>query len=624
MKKTYIILLSVIGLFILVTGVAFAYFYATNNNSDVGVSGSAKEINVVEYLPGSSMDIPVSGIYPGWIGVMDFTVGKPDGVTAGVGTYEIVLETDIDPAYGDWITYELYKSTDMGKSITRVEGTLSDDIFNLYVNDSLTPNGYTIPDDAFIDGVTNSTTGDVSVDKQSYDFSTYQNTKYYLVMRFLNADVNQNAAINKNFEIKVVMKEVVSDNDGDGYKDPVIAGGDPIISESESSSYKMLPVLITDNGTVTVADTSKEWYNYDNKEWANAVIADVTSLEITPGTVIPMGNIEQMYVWIPRYQYDPASIESAAHAIDVTFVDVTQSAHPAFTFGTDELAGLWVGKFELGWQEGFTDNESRPYNDGIDTTYIIKPNVNSVHHTNVSTMFYNIQRTSTTYSLDVTNDVHLIKNMEWGAVAYLSQSKYGVCNNDGTCSEKIENNNKTNLTTSDIVTGCGGDDTFQNSTLSGIEICPEENRWTTAKGVEASTTKNITGIYDLAGGRYEFVMGGIQDESGSFDLSNTGFTVAPDAKYYDSYAYGTSESDFTRGLPGDATIELDPGYSLSFYNSEMIKWNGDYARFVDDYNTWLLRGAQASGRTDAGVWTMYSFAGVAWNDISSRAVLSII
>ncbi len=219
MKKSYIITLSVIGLFVLVTGVAFAFFYATNNDSDVDVTGSAKEINAVEYLPGSSMDIPVSGIYPGWIGVMDFTVGKPDGVTAGVGTYEIVLETDIDPAYSDWITYELYKSTDMGKSITRVEGTLSDDVFNLYVDDSLTPNGYTIPDDAFIDGVANSTTGNVSVDKQSYDFSTYQNTKYYLVMRFLNENINQNAAINKDFEIKVVMKEVAEEET----IDPIVA-----------------------------------------------------------------------------------------------------------------------------------------------------------------------------------------------------------------------------------------------------------------------------------------------------------------------------------------------------------------------------------------------------------------
>ncbi len=599
MKKSYIIALSVIGLFVLVTGVAFAYFFATNNDSDVDVTGSAKEINAVEYLPGSSMDIPVSGIYPGWIGVMDFTVGKPDGVTAGVGTYEIVLETDIDPAYGDWITYELYKSTDMGKSITRVEGTLSDDVFNLYVDDSLTPNGYTIPDDAFIDGVANSTTGNVSVDKQSYDFSTYQNTKYYLVMRFLNENINQNAAINKDFEIKVVMKETVSDSSGDGYKDPVIAGGDPVITDTDSSSYKMLPVLIADDGTVSVADTSKEWYNYENKEWANAVIVDVTSSETTPGTVLSMDKIEQMYVWIPRFQYDPASIESASHAIDVTFVDKNTEAHPAFTFGTDELSGFWIGKFEQG-----EDNT-------------IKPNQNSIHYKNVSTLYDNINSAMSTYSLNAITDVHMIKNTEWGAVAYLSQSKYGVCNSDGTCSAKIENNSyyKGNDNSFDIITGCGGDDTDNNVSLAGIEICPASNRWETENGKKASTTHNITGIYDMAGGREEYVMANMQNSSGDFVSGWAQFTVVPDSKYYDSYIYNSSADDYTKGLPGDAIMEL---YSTRFTETNK---NNDWIYYLSRYYQWLLRGGAARIGNGAGVWFSMPTSGDQGEYTTSRAIL---
>ena len=34
----------------------------------------------------------------------------------------------------------------------------------------------------------------------------------------------------------------------------------------------LIPVKISDNGTVTYADTNKSWYDYCDKIWANAVI----------------------------------------------------------------------------------------------------------------------------------------------------------------------------------------------------------------------------------------------------------------------------------------------------------------------------------------------------------------
>ncbi len=382
---------------------------------------------------------------------------------------------------------------------------------------------------------------------------------------------------------------------------------------------KMVPVMIADNGTVTRADINAEWYNYGESKWANAVIVNNNSyLTAAAGTTIPMTAIEQMYVWIPRYQYDPASIESADHAIDVTFVDKTGTAHPAFTFGTDELSGMWVGKFEIGWQVGFSDNSSSgAYNNDIETTYIIKPNVNSAHSTNVKTMFYNIQKTSNAYSLDATTDVHMIKNPEWGAVAYLSQSKYGVCNSDGTCSAEIENNNYYNNTLAyDIVTGCGGTGTAVTNNTTGIEICPASNRWETANGIKASTTNNVTGIYDMAGGRLEYVMGNMQDSSGNFYPGSSGFTTAPDSKYYDSYANGSSSTDYTRGLPGDATIELNPS------GTYMSNWNTDTARFVYSDYPWFARGGHASGGLTSGVWNFYGIYGNASSSVSARSVVS--
>ena len=34
----------------------------------------------------------------------------------------------------------------------------------------------------------------------------------------------------------------------------------------------LIPVTIKDDGTVVYADTSKKWYDYCNKVWANAVV----------------------------------------------------------------------------------------------------------------------------------------------------------------------------------------------------------------------------------------------------------------------------------------------------------------------------------------------------------------
>ena len=55
------------------------------------------------------------------------------------------------------------------------------------------------------------------------------------------------------------------------------------------------------------------------------------------------------------------------------------------------------------------------------TEVVIKPSVYSWRNINVSNAFY----TSYNYKRDL--ESHMMKNTEWGAVAYLTQSKYGRC-----------------------------------------------------------------------------------------------------------------------------------------------------------------------------------------------------
>ncbi len=617
MKRTYVVILSVLGLFITVTGIAFAFFYATNNDSDVGVSGAAKEINTVEYIPGTSLQIPSSGIYPGWIGVQDFQIAVPNGITSGSGTYEIVLETNIHEDYSDWITYELYKTTDMGNTITRVEGTLSDDVYNLYVDDSLTPNGFTIPDDSIASGVANSTSGDISVDKVSYDLSTFEDTKYYLVIRFLNEDINQNAAINKYFEITIKMKQVVNEGIADE------SGANPPVLDST-----MIPVLIEEGtGSITIADTTKEWYNYTNSEWANAVIVNETFTQRNPGTEIPIDEIMQMYVWIPRFEYTKSSITDPSDAIEIRFVgtDITSTTnqvnnddtivHPAFCWGNTcqtvrsdvenkEIPGFWIGKFE-----------NTSYNPNI----IIKPNtIISLSDSELIPLLREDNSISGSYSittynswtdvtLNITADEHAMKSLDWGAVAYLAQSQYGICNTDGTCTNSTDGTDKEIQANThyfewngyNTVSGCIGDgtiikvdeaDVFNPYSINAgvsdkdVGICPESNRWQTSNGVMGSTTHNVTGVYDMAGGADEYVSTHFDDQYGTYPAP-----TSIENKYYDQYlilpsgSEGMTSFDNTYALIGDAFKELVP---LTAWNS------GSYYMSMDSH---ILRGGSING-----------------------------
>ena len=103
--------------------------------------------------------------------------------------------------------------------------------------------------------------------------------------------------------------------------------------------------------------------NYDNKEWANAVMVTSetrdTYMNASTGTTISEEDILAYYVWIPRYKYQLFNVDTTTMdpiEIQVTFEgkNVTKSSgtangewltHPAFTFGTNELKGIWVGKF---------------------------------------------------------------------------------------------------------------------------------------------------------------------------------------------------------------------------------------------------------------------------------------
>ncbi len=294
----------------------------------------------------------------------------------------------------------------------------------------------------------------------------------------------------------------------------------------------MIPIKWNGTNWVVCSATDPTWYNYkaekvtengvevEAKYWANIMLSDGTYKAgiVTEGTVVAENELGSMYVWIPRYAYQmPEDAQTKKGTIDVTFLmgntnkdkngteyikatsttntETTKVVHPGFTLGNKELTGIWVAKFEASG----TNSEGKAVGNRSETSstaVAVEPSVTiakslpnkvSWREISIGNMQYYCMSIAgekkDQYGLDYCNS-HLIKNSEWGAVAYLCYSNYGEVpqiNANG--------NNKSGIGYYDLITGRGPDKTSTYS--EGAKV--------------ASTTGNVTGIYDMNGGAWEYV-----------------------------------------------------------------------------------------------------------------------
>lgn len=323
---------------------------------------------------------------------------------------------------------------------------------------------------------------------------------------------------------------------------------------------------------------SYQWYNYANQMWANAVTVVESKRkeyqDASYGQEILMNDILTFFVWIPRYKYAiPAG--TGARAINIVFeakstpkatgnaIGTNYYTHPAFTFGTVEQSGIWVGKFKSGYL-GATTVEGAQINNVDSNKIIIKPNVFSWRKGSLKTYFTvtrKMQETNNIYGFSPTGiNTHLLKNLEWGAVAYLTSSIYGR-------SDEVWINND-----STFHTGCAG---ASVSAADNAGCVYQYNNLT--YGIKASTTSNIYGVYDMSGGTAEWVMGNYNNL-----ISNSDFINMPESKYYNLYTSSTT-------ITGDATTETSGWYS-------------DSASLISATAPWMLRSGSASLTTSAGLY----------------------
>ena len=412
----------------------------------------------------------------------------------------------------------------------------------------------------------------------------------------------------------------------------------------------MIPVVYNHNTSEwTYADITTTWYDYNNKQWANAVILKASpSTTYSVGDPIDMDDIAQMYVWIPRYKYtifngnngrvitpiqinvefeEGTATTGSVRCYDATSgtagttsevcTDTTQTnnavtngtstyTHPAFCLGrkdTDgdctgtELTGIWVGKFEVSGTASAAN-------------LTVLPNVNPLVSTTVSSFFNAMSGVSSSFNIKDENntlaDSHMMKNMEWGAVAYLKQSEYGL----GTTDIALNNYYDTSQTVY-YMTGCGS----AVGTTATTTTCTPYNE---ANGQAASTTGNIYGVYDMSGGAWEYVMGNTVNTSNGFYQSGAGtFSTTPDAKYYDAYTYNASNTTHGRGKLGDATKE-----TLKTFGNTSGGWYSDYAGFPYSRYSWFGRGGYSYDGSSAGVFYFNLSTGSSYNGYSARLVVS--
>lgn len=396
----------------------------------------------------------------------------------------------------------------------------------------------------------------------------------------------------------------------------------------------MVPVTYQKDNWVKADQTNEnkkyQWYNYENRIWANVVLIKEEArnkyLNAKIGQYIEKKDILAYYVWIPRYKYKVFNISklenydfynAQSKGIEIQFETATKTTgtikcnyyynnkllnknnevcagqngawytHPAFTFGNNELKGFWIGKFET------TGDEQLP---------TILPTQTSLRNQNVATQFQTAQKFKTATYLNLSKeylvDAHMIRNMEWGAVAYLAHSRYGYCYEK--CLEIKSNNN----------------DHFQTGTI--ILNDKDIYEYNTIIGMQNSTTNNIYGVYDMAGGSSEYVMGNVSKKNNTYMLSNSFYSGFANNwynnknyKYLDTYAYSEkiigNKTNYKTKL-GDAM-----GETSNWYNDN--NWSA--------YNEvpWLERGGNYSQENTSGIFAYAGNMGYNTRMNSFRSVL---
>ena len=364
--------------------------------------------------------------------------------------------------------------------------------------------------------------------------------------------------------------------------------------------------------------------------------------------------------------------------------------HPAFRNGSGtgfvngewrkELTGIWVAKFEAGYASGnnsahvksssesyeinnnnkvYVAGIERPRNEdgsvqsdgwettrnwldgiygenGSENTKIKYPtfqgltySMNYINHSDAFKISRALTEDGNIYGFTSDADSHLMKNSEWGAVAYLTQSSYGknseIAINNVTLNSgglaRTETSGKYGVDsvyaitglTSGLASGSNSETTSgvitidigrANGFISAINNATKNEgitngtsdghkvyTWNQYTGQNASTTGTIYGIYDMSGGMWERTSGFTNNGSGN--ITNYGLALKEETEataagegasteYVTIYPYSTSTAE-TNGITNVYNLRSIHGYAeYAKLNSSGLTRYGDAILEITD------------------------------------------
>ena len=448
------------------------------------------------------------------------------------------------------------------------------------------------------------------------------------------------------------------------------------------------------------------------KKWANAQTEDGSMWVWIPRFAYRVDNTNKTFdivflVGTTDQYYDENGVLQTAKRCtsEDEVVDTTTgyTVHPAFTDETSinyrnggwdkEITGIWVAKFEAGYASGNNDAEvvassvnytqtdswvpdiesgetttnngaSKPARNWLDGEYgsnttaikypVFQPvtyTMNYINHNDAYNIAKALNGTNNPYGFNGAADSHLMKNSEWGAVAYLSKSQYGLGATDITVNNISLNNSTQSVY---AVTGCTSNSTSATTRTTTIATINGTSgntanggvyTWDQKTGTTASSTGSIYGIYDLSGGAWERTTGYVANQNSN--LSNYGRSIAYDGnnlrtistKYTTVYPHN-SETDKPgiTDVANDSTnlnIASNNNYALNtlIYGDAIREtstagtgnnsWYDDASGFPGLYSPFSVRGGRYYYGSAAGLFCFSRGSGNSGYSSGFRAVVVV-
>ncbi len=421
-------------------------------------------------------------------------------------------------------------------------------------------------------------------------------------------------------------RNIVSDgsySEEKGVNTPVLRSGmTPVVWDETANNGQ---------GDWVVATSVDEWYNYKTteengtqaKQWANAMTEDGS-----------------LWVWIPRYAYQIASNyhtnSTTGGTINIEFLKGTTNVgatnktiveynetttnnysqfpngyvvHPGFEYSST-VPGIWVAKFEASQSDAGTTSTDM----GTSGVIKIQPGVTSWRNMTTGEMYEKCLSYAGSTLGNAGLNSHLMKNTEWGAMAYLSRSVYGK-------NGEIWINPNSNYLTGQAGTGASVGQTSTTYPYTNEQY-----------GVQASTTGNIYGVYDMSGGAHERVAAYIDNsyvkESGTEGAASSnnrykaGKALIEGASYTkDVYAIGTTDSS-TNNYTANQGKYGDAVYETSSTGSGSASWYQDLSNIPYTTSPFFYRGGSYSNTANTGIFYFSGTYGTAGTYYTFRPVLA--